>query len=489
MEYTGTNCGAKTLIDTGAQVSVMPKYVYDGLPTEKKPPLRPSKLKIKAGNGTNIKLFGVAKMDFKIEDREFTYDLHVVDNSIGQILGYDFLHDTGDSTISPSSQTVTIRGKKLKLLGADEKLTVSKVTINRTIVVGRAQEVNTDAVVNSKRDVNGRRGLLEPVNSLFGKTGALLCKLAVVPRKNIIPVRIFNPHDEPVKIFKGTTIGLLRDLQQTVAWQDPENKQRDEKTNYDDMPGLIDVDEEEFILRSTGATDPVRRTEAQRQQEADRLAAFNTDPQAVEGYDADESVLDDENGTCDAQKLEDKYPTIRAFAKIPTSADGMPDMKKIPDHLKQLYETSITELNGTQRSSLRKLLTDYDDIFARDANDIGKAKNIKHHIETGDEQPVGQKPRRLAKAHTDEIRRQVEKLHQAGVIRPSESEWASNVVMAKKKDGSWRMCIDYRELNTKTKNKGTYMLPRIDDTIDSLSRAKFFCSLDIIQGYHHIELS
>ena len=51
------------------------------------------------------------------------------------------------------------------------------------------------------------------------------------------------------------------------------------------------------------------------------------------------------------------------------------------------------------------------------------------------------------------------------------------------------MCIDYRELNTKTKNKGTYMLPRIDDTLDSLSRAKFFCSLDIIQGYHHIELS
>ena len=97
-----------------------------------------------------------------------------------------------------------------------------------------------------------------------------------------------------------------------------------------------------------------------------------------------------------------------------------------------MYEASIAELNGTQRRSLRELLAKYEDIFARDANDIGKAKNIKHHIDTGNEDPVVQKPRRQAKAHTEEIKKQVEKLYRAGIIRPSESDWASNVVMAKK---------------------------------------------------------
>ena len=51
------------------------------------------------------------------------------------------------------------------------------------------------------------------------------------------------------------------------------------------------------------------------------------------------------------------------------------------------------------------------------------------------------------------------------------------------------MCIDYRDLNRKTLNPDTYMLPRIDDTLDALSRAKYFCTLDILQGYHNVELA
>ena len=61
--------------------------------------------------------------------------------------------------------------------------------------------------------------------------------------------------------------------------------------------------------------------------------------------------------------------------------------------------------------------------------------------------------------------------------------------MVKKKDGSWRMCIDYRDLNMKTLNPDSYILPRIDDTLDALSRAKYFCTLDILQGYHNVELT
>ena len=87
------------------------------------------------------------------------------------------------------------------------------------------------------------------------------------------------------------------------------------------------------------------------------------------------------------------------------------------------------------------------------------------------------------------MQEQVKTLHEIGVIRPSTSNWGSNVLLVKKKDGSWRMCVDYRELNAKTKNIDPYMLPRIDDTLESLGGAKYFCTLDLISGYHQVELS
>ena len=76
-----------------------------------------------------------------------------------------------------------------------------------------------------------------------------------------------------------------------------------------------------------------------------------------------------------------------------------------------------------------------------------------------------------------------------GIIRPSTSNWASNVLLVKKKDSTWRMCIDYRELNKRTHNVDPYLLPRIDDTLDQLGKAQFFCTLDLISGYHQVELT
>ena len=105
-------------------------------------------------------------------------------------------------------------------------------------------------------------------------------------------------------------------------------------------------------------------------------------------------------------------------------------------HLQKRYETSIAEWNRQQKKSLKNLLNSFSDIIARNANDIAKAFSVKHKIDTGLEEPVVQRPRRQAKAHTNEIRRQKKKLHETAVITPSDSEWTSNVVMAKKKDGT-----------------------------------------------------
>ena len=130
-----------------------------------------------------------------------------------------------------------------------------------------------------------------------------------------------------------------------------------------------------------------------------------------------------------------------------------------------------------------------EDVFAKSDTDLGKTNVIKHDIRTGDKPPVVQRPRRIAQEQVKDLQEQIYKLRDQGTIRPSNSNWASNVLLVRKKDGSWRLCIDYRELNSKTKNQDPYILPRIDDTLDTLSGAKYFASLDLIQVYHQIELT
>ena len=122
-------------------------------------------------------------------------------------------------------------------------------------------------------------------------------------------------------------------------------------------------------------------------------------------------------------------------------------------------------------------------MFARNPDDIGRTDWVTHVVDTGDAKPVHQRCRRFCRAHIDIIRSTIAKLSEGGIIRPSNSNWAANPVVVKKKSGEDRVCIDYRGLNAVTINPDSYMLPRIDDTLDALAGSRYFCTLDMIQGY------
>ena len=84
-----------------------------------------------------------------------------------------------------------------------------------------------------------------------------------------------------------------------------------------------------------------------------------------------------------------------------------------------------------------------------------------------------------------ELKKQIQELEDLGFIRPSTSPWGAPMLFVKKKDGSMRLCIDYRELNKITiKNK--YPLPRIDDLFDQLQGATVFSKIDLRSGYHQL---
>ena len=102
-------------------------------------------------------------------------------------------------------------------------------------------------------------------------------------------------------------------------------------------------------------------------------------------------------------------------------------------------------------------------------------------------QPSSRAPYRVSFTESQEIQKQLQELLDKGHIRPSKSPFGAPVLLVKKKDGSMRLCIDYRALNKLTiKNK--FPLPRIDELFDQLLGAKIFSKIDLKSGYHQIRI-
>lgn len=143
------------------------------------------------------------------------------------------------------------------------------------------------------------------------------------------------------------------------------------------------------------------------------------------------------------------------------------------------------DLAPAQSAALRRVLVSYQDIFDFGDRPLGQTSVVTHRIHTGDASPIHRRPYRVSAPERAVIQQEVEKMLGKGIIEPSCSPWASPVVLVKKKDNSWRFCVDYRHLNQITK-KDVYPLPRIDDALDCLHGARYFSSIDLRSGYWQI---
>uniref|UniRef100_A0A131Z524 Tick transposon n=1 Tax=Rhipicephalus appendiculatus TaxID=34631 RepID=A0A131Z524_RHIAP len=145
---------------------------------------------------------------------------------------------------------------------------------------------------------------------------------------------------------------------------------------------------------------------------------------------------------------------------------------------------------GEQSSSpsLPSILARHQAVFAENTAELPGTNLLQHHIPTGDHSPICVPLRRYAERERAVIAEQVDEMLAAGIIRPSSSPWAAPVVLVKKKNGSWRFCVDYRQLN-KCTTPDSYPLPRIDDAVDTVRHCKFFSSLDLRAGYWQINVA
>ena len=192
-------------------------------------------------------------------------------------------------------------------------------------------------------------------------------------------------------------------------------------------------------------------------------------PKQVENEDELDDEIKAQNLSAQAEEAEqiDREATVRNFDFSAILSDPEGD------------DETIAEAH--------QIIRDTAEAFSQHDLDLGKTSLVKHHIKLTDSVPFKERYRRIPPGLYKEVKEHIQEMLKVGAIRPSNSPWASAVVLVRKKDGKLRFCIDLRKLNNRTV-KDAYSLPRIDETLDTLNGAVWFTSLDLKSGYWQVEM-
>ncbi|GJV12188.1 putative reverse transcriptase domain-containing protein [Tanacetum coccineum] len=152
------------------------------------------------------------------------------------------------------------------------------------------------------------------------------------------------------------------------------------------------------------------------------------------------------------------------------------------------YGDEVLIIRGDDCDGGIPIVREFPEVFPEDLPGLPPARQVEFQIDlVPGAAPVARAPYRLAPAEMQELSTQLQELSDRGFIRPSSSPWGAPVLFVKKKDGSFRMCIDYRELNKLTV-KNRYPLPRIDDLFDQLQGSRVYSKIDPRSGYHQLRV-
>ena len=151
------------------------------------------------------------------------------------------------------------------------------------------------------------------------------------------------------------------------------------------------------------------------------------------------------------------------------------------------FQLDKAAISPEQQSTLENLPLSHANIFTLDSSELGCTGVVKHRIDTGESPPIYQSARRIPFVLRGLVDDMIKDMLTQNIIQPSHSPWGSPVVLVKKKDGSMRFCVDYRRLNSVIK-RDVHPLPRIDDTLDVLSGACYFTTLDLASGYWQVAM-
>lgn len=186
------------------------------------------------------------------------------------------------------------------------------------------------------------------------------------------------------------------------------------------------------------------------------------------------------------------YMTLQAELERPAVKTIREQLRTAtPEQIKEHWEAVKPQLvlgedlDPGQKQQILELLERHCLVFSKDKSDLGLVEGYFHTIETGDSKPIRLPPHRHSHAEKEEIARQTQPMIEWEVVRRSKSPYAAPVVLARKKDDTWRYCVDFRGLN-KVTVPNRYPIPRIDAIFDTLGEAEIFSTVDANSGYWQI---
>ena len=183
---------------------------------------------------------------------------------------------------------------------------------------------------------------------------------------------------------------------------------------------------------------------------------------------------DTQLGVCEAYDDDMCIPPEASPRKLP------PPSQRI-----NLDDTDLTEV---EKDLVRLLVDEYRDVIADDLSDLPGTSIIKHHIEIQPGvKPIRSKPYPCPVGLKPEVRKQLDEMLKAGVIEPAHGEWTSPIVMVRKRDASWRFCVDFRRLNAVTV-KESFPMASVDEAVEKLHGKRYFSLLDLFSGFWQVAL-
>ena len=196
------------------------------------------------------------------------------------------------------------------------------------------------------------------------------------------------------------------------------------------------------------------------------------------------------------EQLAFKMQSIEVVVSCELDTDCQEVSSRNPSRTTQQQRTNtlpdgvlLDDFPGTaaEKREAERILREYADVFTREGEELGCTSTMHHRIRTEDDVPVNQRHRRIPPNQFKEVKQHLQELLKKGVIRPSQSDYASPIVLVRKKSGAIRLCVDYGWLNAKTR-KDAFPLPRIEESLDALGGARYFSAIDLASAYNQVEV-
>ena len=189
----------------------------------------------------------------------------------------------------------------------------------------------------------------------------------------------------------------------------------------------------------------------------------------------------------DFERVDNDVATFEIGKNSPSSdaQHNSSDDLQQPKDYSEFPDLSNSILNDDEKVKFKNLFNKYRNVFAFPGDQLGRTSLVQHVIDTGDAMPIKQRPYRVSPDVKKEIDRQVDEMLEKGIIQESVSPWSSPVVLVKKKDGSYRFCVDFRKVNKVTKVH-SFPMPLVADALDSLVGASVFSTLVLKSGFWQV---